>query len=89
MLRQPLSPEDFAAHSDWIGGAVRTLLSHYFDPAHADEVIAMGLADWIDVLEPFSADCIGKARQRWIASERRRPTPADIKAICFQIAAGK
>lgn len=88
MLRPSLSLDDFASHSEWIAGAVRTLLSHYFDPKHTGEMMRMGAADWIDILEPFSAECIERARRHWIENERRRPTPADIKLLCFKVCAG-
>jgi hypothetical protein len=89
MLRPSLQAAEWADHAEFIAGAVRSLLGHYFDPGHPPEIQDQIDADWIDVLEPFSAACVTEARRRWIASERRRPTPADLKAVCFQIAAGK
>jgi hypothetical protein len=89
MLRPSLPRAEWDDHAEFIAGAVRVLLGHYFDPGHHATLIEEMTADWIDVLEPFSVKCISEARRRWIANERRRPTPADIKAMCFQIAAGK
>jgi len=89
MLRPSLSLGDYQAHGEFIAGAVYSLLAHYFDPKHANDVIEITAADWVDTLEPFSAECITEARRRWIANETRRPVPADIKKLCFQIVAGK
>lgn len=87
-LRPSLSNADWADHCEFISGAAYSLLAHYFDPRHADDVIAVTSADWVDVLEPFSRDTIIEARLRWIADQRIRPTPADIKSLCFKVIAG-
>lgn len=88
MLRPSLRQSDFDIHEEFIAGAAYSLLAHYFDPKHAQDVIEVTAADWVIVLEPFSEECIERARAHWIATERRRPTPADIKAICFKVCAG-
>lgn len=89
MLRGPLSTKDFAAHSDWIAGAIWTLLGFYYDPEEHQKLVEAMLKQWVLVLEPFSPKCIEAATQRWVQDESRRPTPADIKAMCFRVAAGK
>jgi hypothetical protein len=88
MLRGALSIDSFAAHSEFIAGAAISLVAHYYDPRLSNDVQDVVTDDWIATLEPFSERCIREARRRWIDRERIRPTPADIKALCWQVAAG-
>lgn len=88
MLRTAMSPDDFRDHAEWISGAVQSMLAHYFDPKLDGQTLTAALGDWIEVLEPYSRDCIGEARRRWVAREDRRPTPAAIKRLCDRVAAG-
>jgi hypothetical protein len=73
-----------ANHAEWIAGAVRILLSHFYIPDQDAHILDEGCADWIEVLEPFSQKNIELARKRWIGRMTRRPSPAEIKKMCFE-----
>lgn len=46
---------------------------------------AMVASDWLDDLGEFPAPMVGEACQIWRRTERRKPTPADIRSICIDL----
>lgn len=78
----PVPP--LVAHREWIGGAVTTLLSHYWQDRKDELVAEAALADWMDDLEAFPRGVISSAIGTWRRSEHRRPTPADIRSMCIR-----
>lgn len=74
------SLQERASHREWIGGAVFTLLQHYWRPDDPLEVTAAIAKDWVDILEPFPQAALEHARKSYLqAQPNRRPTPADIR----------
>ena len=67
------------AHREWIGGAILTLLSHYWREDDPVELTAAIGADWADVLEGIPQEYIQKARIQYQRDEpRKKPTPGAI-----------
>ena len=74
--------EDRAAHREWIGGRVLTVLSHYWRDDDDDVLTGAIAADWADVLEGLPRDAIQKACIQYQRDEpRRKPTPGAIYAL--------
>lgn len=78
-------PADMVAHSEFIAGAIRSLLFHFYVPERDEHLVDAAMEDWIKILEPFSEKNIREARDRWLDTMTRRPSPAEIKKICFEI----
>ena len=85
-LPSTASPERPAvSHREWIGGAVMTLLSHYWQDRDRDELVAdAALADWMDDLEPFPRSVVQAAIREWRQTSERRPTPAALRRLCLK-----
>ena len=71
------------AHREWIGGAILTLLSHYWREDDPVELTAAIGADWADVLEGIPQKYIQMARISWAGNETHKPKPADIKKLAL------
>lgn len=68
-----------AAHREWIGGRVLTLLSSYWRDDDPIELTAAIGADWADVLEGIPREYIQRACVSYLRDEpRRKPTPGEI-----------
>ena len=68
-----------AAHREWIGGRVLTLLSHYWRHDDPVELTAAIGADWATVLEGIPQQYIQLACVEYMRTEpRRKPAPGDI-----------
>lgn len=78
------SPEARAAHREWIGGAIRTLLGLYGDFPADPRVVAEWGKMWADGLEGFPRQIIEAAIKDWCRSEQKRPTPAGLIAMCLK-----
>ena len=74
------------AKSADIAGRINSLLSHYFVP-DMHGMTTQGIAgDWLDVLARYPFWAVEKACLDWISTEdKRRPTPAAIKARCERL----
>ena len=70
------------AEAVWIGGAVATLLTHFYTADLPKAVYAAISADWVSCLSEFPAWAIEAARTDWLKAERRKPLPADIVKLC-------
>jgi hypothetical protein len=70
------------AEAGWIGGAVATLLTHFYTADLPKAVYAAISADWVACLNAFPAWAIEEARTGWLKAERRKPLPADIVKLC-------
>lgn len=75
-------PAVSAEDAEWIGGAVGTLLSFYFVPDEDPRVVAAQGRLWVEDLRGFPRQVIEAALRDWRRNETRRPTPADIIALC-------
>ena len=73
-----LSSVERAAHREWIGGAMSTLLSHFWREDDPVELTAALGKDWADVLEGLPQEAIEKARLNYLKYETKKPTPAAI-----------
>jgi hypothetical protein len=69
-------------HREWIAGQIATVLSFYWQPEESLAVAAAAGGMWADALERFSRDEIRTACTRWVHTQTRRPTPADIIRLC-------
>ncbi len=68
-----------AAHREWIGGRVLTLLSHYWRDDDPIELTAAIGRDWADVLEGLPEEYIQRACLKYLRTEpRRKPTAGAI-----------
>ena len=70
-------------HREWIAGQIATLLSFYWQPDESLAVAAEAGRMWADALERFDQWEIEAACRRWLHSESRRPTPAEIIKLCL------
>lgn len=70
---------------DYLTGRVTVMLAQYFVPDMPFELQALLLADWVDCLNEFPSWAVKAACDRWRDTERRKPTPADIRAICLDL----
>lgn len=69
-----------------IAGIVAALMSHYWT---SDELMAQResqITDWIADLIEYPVGLIEAACTEWRRSQTRRPTPADIRALCRESA---
>lgn len=67
---------------EWLGGAILTFLSHYFQPTEADPVFEAQIADWIEDLVEFPQKAIEMAiRHRRRLPTRSRPQIGEMIAI--------
>lgn len=87
LLQSPTSTDDLADQAEWVAGSIRTLLFHYYIPEKDADVADMAIVDWIEILEPFSQECILQARKQWIRTKTRRPSPKELHDICVHIIA--
>lgn len=79
--REGLKP----GRKDYLTGRVTVMLGQYFVPDMPFELQALLLADWVDSLNEFPSWAVKAACDRWRDTERRKPTPADIRAICVDL----
>jgi hypothetical protein len=64
----------------WLKARIATLLSHYYHATN-DVNINMAVAtDWVDCLRVFPQAAIEKACAQWRDTEKRKPTPSDIRS---------
>jgi hypothetical protein len=79
----PSSRAPDADHREWIAGAVSVLLAFYWQDREPDDLV---LAEqgrlWCDDLEAFPRAVIEAALNQWRRTQTRRPSPADIIALC-------
>ena len=77
-----MSQTSFATDPEWIVGRIQTLLGHYFrtnDPIDLGDAI---LADWCDMLRPYTQASIDMACKTWLFDHpRTRPGPGDIAKL--------
>src|SRR5690348_10072598 len=84
-LPRQISPKGSTAQPERIAKAVFSLLSHYWtanDPAEIREAQA---ADWLEDLIEFPAQQVMAACRQWRRTSNRRPTPYDIRSLCFSM----
>jgi hypothetical protein len=68
-------------HERLVARLVTSMMNHYWaDNDHLATRQAQ-LEDWIEDLVEFPIDTVEFACRHWRRSERRRPTPADIRSI--------
>ena len=67
-----------------IAERITTLLSHYWTADDPPEIRALQMADWLDDLCEFPAPAVAKACETWRRTERKRPTPADIRSMVMR-----
>lgn len=65
--------------------AVATLLSHYWVGIENDALRRRLLGEWLYDLEAFSAANVVSSCTEWRRTQHRRPTPADIIALCREV----
>lgn len=70
------------AGADWLSARVAALMAHYWIADAPESLHAALVDDWLDVLGGFPRWAIGEAVSGWLATERRKPLPADIAARC-------
>ena len=71
------------AGARYIAKRVVDLLGHYWEADH--EATGKGIIeDWELLLREFSERVIGAACIEWLKFERRRPTPSDIRTLCWK-----
>jgi hypothetical protein len=77
------SPDRRVAHREWIGGAVKTLVSLVSGDWPTDPRLEaeMGFM-WANDLECFPQDVIEAAITAYRRTETRKPAPAAIIALC-------
>ena len=83
-------PEDrralrsFVSHARAIGfiTLISRLLAHYWTTNEPQEVRRTIAEDWLEDLTEFPAAVVAAACREWRRTQPRRPTPADIRAIC-------
>lgn len=63
----------------WLKGRIATLLSHYYLATNDVNINTAVAIDWVDCLRPFPQVAVEKACAEWRDTERRKPTPADIR----------
>jgi hypothetical protein len=72
----------------WLVDRVEALLSHYYQPAANEDALELSMDTWTIGLRGFTKDQIDIACVHWELNEpKRRPTPADIVALCREVRA--
>ena len=66
-------------------GWISTLLSHYWTANEDAALREAQLGDWLDDLGSFPANVVVEAVAEWRRGQNRRPTPADIRALCKEM----
>jgi hypothetical protein len=61
------------------------LLSHYWTTGEDEALRRLQADDWLEDLEEFDASIVTDACKFWRRSEKRRPTPADIRKLCIEM----
>ena len=75
----PHSSQALAAHREWIGGRVLTLLSQYWRDDDPTELTAAIAGDWAEILKGLSQKSINSACVQYLRDEpRKKPTPGEI-----------
>lgn len=59
-------------------------MSHYWASDTPTEIRREMAMDWLDDLREFGPDIVSGACGAWRRSQTRRPTPADIRALCIR-----
>src|SRR6185437_13555683 len=67
------------------GEAITLLLSHYWTALEDDKLRAAQVDNWLTDLEPWPLETLEAALTEWRQSNRRKPTPADIRALCVAL----
>lgn len=71
-----------------IAAEISRLMGHYW-AANEDPRLRAALAsDWLDDLREFKPAQVAAACARWRHTHTRRPTPAELRALCAEEAAG-
>lgn len=72
-------------HREWIGGAVKTLVTIVSGDWPTNPLIdaEMGFM-WANTLEGFPRATIETAIDEYVRTESRRPTPAAIRSLCIK-----
>ena len=77
-------PQHMPNSAQQITKEIAKLLSHYYipglDPA-MEEAVAM---DWVRLLADLKPDEVSGAADKWLKTEPRRPTIADIRALVLK-----
>jgi hypothetical protein len=86
-VSQPSSPARDANHREWVAGAVSVLLAFYWQDREFDDyVLAEQGKLWCDDLAGFPRPVLERALTEWRKTQPRRPSPADIIALCRKYA---
>ncbi len=75
---RPVTPADCSA-------AVSDLMVHFWDSKFTAEAVSRIQVDWYRVLQNHSGPTIDKAKIEWLKTQKKKPTPADILALCDAI----
>ncbi len=88
-VRSPLPSELSAADVTQIEAAkseaITRLLSHYWTASEDKRLRAMQVDDWLTDLEAWPLETLEMALTEWRQSHSRKPTPADIRALCVAL----
>ena len=67
-----------------VAGLIARLLLHYWAGDMSDGARKAMAEDWLDDLREFGPEIVVEACSRWRRSQTRRPTIADIRALCIE-----
>jgi hypothetical protein len=60
------------------------MLGHYWTANEPEEARRAQIEDWFEDVAEFGPGIVAEACGAWRRSESRRPTPADIRALCIR-----
>ncbi|RMF02528.1 MAG: hypothetical protein D6773_08570 [Alphaproteobacteria bacterium] len=75
------------AAAEWIIRAIQRLLVSFYIPDQTPREYAMVLDNFVEALKDLPRWAITDACRSWLRSEKRRPTPAEIRALAAREAA--
>lgn len=64
---------------------VSALMVHFWDSNFTANAVAGIQKDWYNVLRGHSASTIDKAKLEWLRTQKKKPSPAEILALCDAI----
>ena len=76
-----LKPQELDRHRAGIGIRVEAMLNHYWQREPVEAVKIQMMVDWMDTLDQFTPDEIKGACAEWLATQSRKPNPADIRTM--------